>query len=324
MKSTVTTPRWLKSSPSKPVRSIALLVLVVLAFVIPIAVNSPYVMDVGIQILFYTTLALGLNVVVGYAGLLDLGYAAYFAVGAYCIGILTQTLHLSFWMALPLAGLFAMVLGSFIGFTVLRLRSDYLTMVTLGFGEIIRITANNLDVTGGPSGIFGIQGPSLFGFQLNQPIHFYYLMLVVLIISTIAVARLGNSRIGRAWACLREDEDAAEAMGINTLGYRMLAYLTGTFWAGLTGAVFAVKMTAVSPNSFGFMQSVTILLAVVMGGLGSVPGVILGGALVIILPEFLRSVADWRYLVFGIALILLMLFRPTGLWPAPHERKEEV
>ncbi|HEY3364038.1 MAG TPA: branched-chain amino acid ABC transporter permease [Symbiobacteriaceae bacterium] len=315
--------RWLKPSQIKFVKPAALVLLLAMAFVMPLSVQSPYVMDVGLQILFYTTLALGLNVVVGYAGLLDLGYAAYFAVGAYTVGILTQKFHFSFWVAMPLGGALAMLLGSLIGFTVLRLRSDYLALVTLGFGEIIRITANNLDVTGGPSGIFGLQGPSILGFRLVQPIHFYYLMLVVLVLSTIAIARLGSSRIGRAWACLREDEDAAEAMGINTLGYRLLAYVTGTFWAGLTGAVFAVKMTAVSPMSFSFMQSITILLAVVMGGLGSVPGVILGGALVILLPEFLRAVADWRYLVFGLALMLLMVFRPTGLWPAPHSLKGE-
>ena len=314
---------WRKFGQTKGTRLAASLVMLAAAVLLPMVIESPYVMDVGLQVLFYATLALGLNVVVGYAGLLDMGYSAYFAVGAYTVGILTQSAGVSFWVALPLSGVFAMILGSFIGFTVLRLRSDYLTMVTLGFGEIIRITATNLNVTGGASGIFNIQGPSIFGLNLNQPIHFYYLMLILLVVSTIAVARLGNSRIGRAWACLREDEDAAEAMGINTLGYRMLAYLTGTFWAGLTGAIFAIKMTAVSPNSFGFMPSINILLAVVMGGIGSVPGVILGGALVIILPEFLRSVADWRYLVFGVALMLLMLFRPAGLWPAPHAVQEE-
>jgi branched-chain amino acid transport system permease protein len=206
---------------------------------------------------------------------------------------------------------------------VLRLRSDYLAIVTLGFGEIIRITASNLDITGGPSGIFSIPSPSIFGFQLNQPIHYYYLTLILVIVSAVALTRVANSRIGRAWACIREDQDAAEAMGIPTLGYRLLAYVTGTCWAGLTGAIFAVKMTAVSPMSFSFMQSITVLLAVVMGGLGSIPGVILGGALVILLPEFLRGVAEWRYLVFGLVLILLMIFRPVGLWPARSSAKEE-
>lgn len=301
----------------------ALSLLLIAATVLPMATNSPYVMDVSIQMLFYMTLALGLNIVVGYAGLLDLGYAAYFAVGAYTAGILNQNFGWSFWLAMPMAGAFAMLLGSLIGFTVLRLRSDYLAIVTLGFGEIIRITANNLEVTGGPSGIFGLAGPTFAGIQFSTPTHYYYMMLVLVTLTAIAISRLGQSRIGRAWACLREDEDAAEAMGMNTLGYRLLAYQTGTFWAGLVGAVFAVKMTAVSPMSFSFMQSITILLAVVMGGLGSVPGVILGGALVIILPEFLRAVSTWRYLVFGLALMLLMIFRPVGLWPARTEGKEE-
>lgn len=292
------------------------------SILLPMFYSGPYVMDVGIQILFSVTLALGLNVVVGYAGLLDLGYAAYFAVGAYGAGILMQKLHLSFWLALPVAGVAAMLLGLLIGGTVLRLRSDYLAIVTLGFGEIIRITATNLDITGGPSGIFSIPAPDLFGFALNKPIHYYYLTLVLVVVSAIALSKVADSRIGRAWACIREDQDAAECMGIPTLRFRLLAYAAGTCWAGLTGAIFAVKMTAVSPLSFGFMQSITILLAVVMGGLGSIPGVILGGAIVILLPEALRSVAEWRYFVFGVVLILLMIFRPVGLWPAPTKEEE--
>ncbi|MFS8640177.1 MAG: branched-chain amino acid ABC transporter permease [Symbiobacteriaceae bacterium] len=305
-------------------RTGGVVLLLAAAVALPFVSSSPYVLDVAILMLFYMCLALGLNVVVGYAGLLDLGYAAYFAVGAYTLGILTKTFHVNFWLALLASGLFAMLLGLFIGLTVLRLRSDYLTMVTLGFGEIIRITANNLKITGGPTGIFGIMAPKVFGLSLGQPRNIYFVMLILVVLTTIAMARLGNSRVGRAWACLREDQDAAEAMGINTLGYKLLAYLTGTFWGGLTGAFFAVKMTAVSPNSFSFMQSVTVLMAVVMGGMGSVPGVILGGALVILLPELLRDVADWRYLVFGLALVLLMLFRPAGLWPARAGAREEV
>ncbi|HWI61182.1 MAG TPA: branched-chain amino acid ABC transporter permease, partial [Symbiobacteriaceae bacterium] len=273
------------------VRNSAILAALGAVALLPLLTGSPYLMDVGIQILFYVTLALGLNVVVGYAGLLDLGYAAYFAIGSYATGILTQRMGMSFWLALVVAGVAATLLGLLIGGTVLRLRSDYLAIVTLAFGEIIRITANNLDVTGGPGGIFSIPSPNLFGFLLNQPIHYYYLTLILVVVSAVALARLAASRIGRAWACIREDQDAAEAMGIPTLRYRLLAYATGTCWAGLTGAVFAVKMTAVSPMSFGFMQSITVLLAVVMGGLGSIPGVILGGAMVILLPEFLRGVA---------------------------------
>ncbi|MBP2017484.1 branched-chain amino acid transport system permease protein [Symbiobacterium terraclitae] len=305
-------------------RTAGVVLLLAAAVALPFVSSSPYVLDVAILMLFYMCLALGLNVVVGYAGLLDLGYAAYFAVGAYTLGILTRTFHVNFWQALAAAGLFAMLLGLLIGMTVLRLRSDYLTMVTLGFGEIIRITANNLKITGGPTGIFGIMAPKVFGLSLGQPRNMYFVMLVLVVLTTVAMAHLGNSRVGRAWACLREDQDAAEAMGINTLGYKLLAYMTGTFWGGLTGAFFAVKMTAVSPNSFSFMQSVTVLMAVVMGGMGSVPGVILGGALVILLPELLRNVADWRYLVFGAALVLLMLFRPVGLWPARSGREREV
>ncbi|WP_437899873.1 branched-chain amino acid ABC transporter permease [Sorangium sp. So ce124] len=296
--------------------------LLLLAVALPLGVQDPYFMDIAVMALIYMTVAVGLNVVVGYAGLLDLGHAAYFAVGAYTAALLTQRAGLSFTLALPASGAVAMALGSLIGLLVLRLRRDYLAIVTLGFGEITRITATNLDALGGPSGIFGLAPPSLLGLRLERPVHYYYTTLALLVIAACAAARLRESRIGRAWAFLREDEEAAEAMGIRTLSYRLLAYQIGTFCAGVAGAIFAMKMTAVAPASFGFMRSVLFLLAVIVGGAGSVPGAILGGALVTILPELLRPVAGFRYLIFGAALVLLMLFRPTGLWPAPRGAEE--
>ncbi|KYF75852.1 branched-chain amino acid ABC transporter permease [Sorangium cellulosum] len=296
--------------------------LLLLAAALPLGVQDPYLLDLAVTALIYMTVAVGLNVVVGYAGLLDLGHAAYFAIGAYTAALLTQRAGLSFSLALPASGVVAMALGSLIGLLVLRLRHDYLAIVTLGFGEITRTTAANLDVTGGPSGIFGLAPPSLFGLRLERAVHYYYTTLVLLVIAAGCAARLRESRIGRAWAFLREDEEAAEAMGIHTLSYRLLAYQIGTFCAGVAGAVFAMKMTAVSPASFSFMRSVLFLLAVIVGGAGSVPGALLGGALVTVLPELLRPVAGFRYLIFGAALVLLMLFRPAGLWP-PRRSAEE-
>ena len=296
---------------------------VLLAIALPLGVEDPYLMDLAVTALIYMTVTVGLNVVVGFAGLLDLGHAAYFAIGAYTAALLTQRAGLCFSLALPASGVVAMTLGSLIGLLVLRLRRDYLAIVTLGFGEITRITATNLDVTGGPSGIFGLAPPSLFGLRLERPVHYYYVMLALLVLAAGVSARLRESRIGRAWAFLREDEEAAAAMGIHALGYRLLAYQISTFYAGVAGAVFAMKMTAVSPASFSFMRSILFLLAVIVGGAGSVPGAILGGALVTMLPELLRPVAGSRYLLFGAALVLIMLFRPTGLWPARARRGAE-
>lgn len=308
--------------PRRLARRVALAALLFGAIALPIAARDPYLLNVATDALLYMSLAVGLNVVVGYAGLLDLGHAAHFAIGAYTAAIVTQRLGLPFSLALPLSGAVALAVGSALGFIALRLRSDYLAIVTLGFGEITRITATNLDVTGGPSGMFGLGPPTLFGLRLDRPIHYYYLLLALLVLSAVASSRLQDSRVGRAWACLREDPDAAEAVGISVLRYRLLAYQVATFWAGLLGAIFAMKMTAVSPGSFSFMRSVTLLVAVVMGGLGSVPGAILGGAVVSILPEVLRPVASFRYLFFGAGLALLMIFRPMGLWPARARAKE--
>lgn len=299
-------------------KKIAVVLLLVVAFVLPFLSNN-YWLDVATLALFYVVLAQGLNVVVGFAGLLDLGYAAFFAVGAYTTGILMTVYQWSFWLTLPVAMVFAAIVGVIIGAPTLRLRSDYLAIVTLGFGEIIRILAINLSITGSASGIYGIPRPSIGGYVLGGQIDFYYLILVIAVLAVLAVKRLGTSRIGRAWMYILEDEDAAEAMGINRINMKLLAYSIGAVIGSLAGSVFAVKMSAIAPLSFSFTQSIMILLAVVLGGLGSIPGVVLGAVLVIALPELLRSVEDWRYLIFGAALVAMMLFRPQGLWPARYE-----
>jgi branched-chain amino acid transport system permease protein len=295
------------------------LAVALFAMTLPLWADN-YWIDVGAMALFYVILALGLNIVVGYCGLLDLGYAAFFAVGAYTTGILTTQYHVPFWITLVLAGMVAALSGIVIGAPTLRLRSDYLAIVTLGFGEIVRIAANNLQFTGGPSGIFGIPKPQTGSYVMYHISDMYYLIFVFAVLTIFAVYRLSHSRVGRAWKYIREDEDVAEAMGINRVRYKLLAYALGAFLGGIGGALFAVKMTAISPQSFVFMQSAMILLAVILGGSGRIPGVVLGAALVILLPEALRNLSDFRFLIFGCLLVLMMIFRPDGLWPAAREK----
>ena len=265
--------------------------------------------------LLYVVLCLGLNIVVGYAGLLDLGYAAFFAVGAYTIGIVHHTFGVDFWLTLPVAVAAAAAAGVIIGSPTLRLRSDYLAIVTLGFGEIVRIVARNLQITGAASGISGIEQPTLFGWEINTPLEFYYVFCVLAVLAVIASLNLADSRLGRAWLYVRHDEDAAEAMGIDRVKVKLAAYVVGAIYGSIGGAFFAVNLGAISPESFSFRQSVLILTAVILGGMGKVPGVILGAFIVVLAPELLRDLGEWRLLVFALGLLLIMLFRPGGIWP---------
>jgi branched-chain amino acid transport system permease protein len=306
--------------------------------------------------LLYIMLALGLNIVVGYAGLLDLGYVAFFAVGAYNYALLSSPqfgLHWPVWVVLPLGGLLACCFGVLLGAPTLRLRGDYLAIVTLGFGEIIRIFLNNLNapinITNGPQGINMIDPVQSSGFSLgvthqifgiNVPsVHlYYYLFLGATLLVIFVSLRLENSRIGRAWMAIREDEVAAEAMGINTRNIKLLAFAMGATFGGLSGGLFAGFQGFISPESFGLMESVMILCMVVLGGMGNIGGVVLGGVLLVLLPEALRNgagpVQQWlfgrtlvdpeslRMLLFGLALIVVMLVRPAGLWPSTQRRRE--
>jgi branched-chain amino acid transport system permease protein len=226
----------------------------------------------------------------------------------------------------PIAALVAAVFGVIIGAPTLRLRSDYLAIVTLGFGEITRISATNLDVTGGPNGLYGVPQPTLAGFTFQSTVQFYYLSLGLALVTLFFVSRLGNSRIGRAWAYIREDELAAAAMGINPVTVKLLAYALGAVWAGVAGSFLAVQLTAISPESFTFNQSVLILIVVVLGGLASIPGVILGAVVVVTTPELGRNLpgdfSQYRLLIFALALIALMIFRPEGLWPSRQRKRE--
>ena len=304
-------------TPAK--RGLALAAILVGMAVAPM-LFGPYATVILTNALLYTILALGLNIVVGYAGLLDLGYAAFFAVGAYTVGILTTTFGWNFWATLPIAVLVAMLAGVIIGGPTLRLRSDYLAIVTLGFGEIVRIAARNLKITGAASGISGIEQPWLFGWHIATPTDFYYVFLVLAIIGILVSVRLANSRLGRAWLYVRHDEDAAEAMGIDRVRVKLAAYVIGAIYGSIGGAFFAVNLGAISPESFSFKQSTLFLMAVILGGMGKIPGVILGAFVVVLAPEILRDFGSFRYLIFAVGLLLIMLYRPSGIWPVGSKR----
>jgi branched-chain amino acid transport system permease protein len=299
-------------TPAK--RGAAIGVILIVMAIAPL-VFGPYATVILTNSLLYAILALGLNIVVGYAGLLDLGYAAFFAVGAYSVGILTTEFGWNFWATLPVAVGAAVIAGIIIGGPTLRLRSDYLAIVTLGFGEIVRISARNLKITGSASGISGIEQPWLFGWHIATPLDFYYVFLVLAIIGILVSVRLSNSRLGRAWLYVRHDEDAAEAMGINRVRVKLAAYVIGAIYGSIGGAFFAVNLTAISPESFSFKQSTLFLMAVILGGMGKIPGVILGAFIVVLAPELLRDLGSFRLLIFAVGLLLIMLFRPSGIWP---------
>jgi branched-chain amino acid transport system permease protein len=281
---------------------------------------TTYQTNILISFLLYVVLGLGLNVIVGVAGLLFLGHAAFYAIGAYSYALLNQYFGLGFWFALPLGGVFAALAGIALAFPVLRLRGDYLAIVTLGFGEIVRLLLENWsNITGGPSGISNIPRPGFFDIKLSVAdanIYIYYIVLALAVITIIAVTRLKDSRIGRALQALREDEVACEAMGIDRVGTKVMAFGLGTAWAGFAGVIFAAKTTFINPASFTFFESAIILSIVVLGGMGSNLGVILGSAFLVLLPEYMRAFSEYRMILFATAMVLMMVFRPQGLIPA--------
>jgi len=301
--------------------------ILVIACLFPLFTGR-YAQDVATNVLIYICLGLGLNVVVGLAGMLDLGYIAFYGVGAYTYALLNLHYGMSFWVCLPIAGALACIAGCIIGYPTLRMRGDYLAIVTLGFGEIVRIILNNwMTLTNGPNGLLGIKPPSIyilnfdsgFSFELfyiKKLQYLYYIALILAMVTIVAVRRLNYSRIGRAWESIREDETAAELMGVNTFLLKLLAYATGATFAGLAGAFFCARMRFVSPESFTFLESAMVLSMVVLGGMGSIPGIMLGAAALIVLPEVFREFETYRMLAFGMAMVVMMLFRPAGLIPA--------
>lgn len=298
-------------------------VLLFLLVIFPLVISNRYYINVATLAGMYIVLALGLNITVGFAGLLDLGYIAFYAIGAYTSAILTSQFQFSFWLVLPLGAIGAAILGLFIGSFTLRLRGDYLAIVTLGFGQIVKIVANNWDgLTNGPKGILGIPPPRVGSFVFKDEIHFYYLILLIGTLVVLLVSRLNNSRIGRAWIAIREDEIAASCMGINVTLMKLLAFSLGAILSGLIGVFFANRMGFVSPESFTFFESVIILCMVVLGGMGSIPGVILGAVVLILLPEFLRGLENYQMLIFGGSMVLMMVFRPQGLLGSWRKKME--
>ncbi len=292
------------------------LAVLVFALVFP-SIFSTYQTNIMTTALMYVVLGLGLNIVVGVAGLLDLGYVAFYAVGAYSYALLNLHFDMGFWAVLPIGGLFAAFLGVLLGFPVLRLRGDYLAIVTLGFGEIIRLVLENWNAfSQGPSGIANIPRPGFFGMQMSfeSGITYIYYIVVALVVFTIFVVnRLQNSRLGRAWLALREDEIACQAMGIDKTKTKLIAFSLGAFWAGLVGVIFAAKTTFVNPASFTFLESAIILSIVVLGGMGSIVGVICGALILILMPEYLRALSEYRMLAFGGILVVMMVFKPDGI-----------
>ena len=319
--------------------------LLVLPFVLAMA-GTAWVRITNFAVL-YVLLSLGLNIVVGFAGLLDLGYIAFFAVGAYTYGLLASPhlgLHLPFWIILPIGAFVAGVAGMLLGAPTLRLRGDYLAIVTLGFGEIVRIFMNNLsnpiNITNGPKGINRIDpfhigsvdfasSDIVGGLIVSGPIKYYYFLLVVLMLVIVVNRRLKDSRIGRAWVAIREDEMAAKAAGINTRNIKLLAFAMGATFGGISGGIFAAIQGFVSPESFILNESIMVLAMVVLGGMGNIWGVVAGAVVLSFVPELLRYTVEpaqkamfGRMLVFGIALVLTMRFRPAGLWPESRHRRE--
>jgi len=276
-----------------------------------------YHTSIMISALVYVMLGLGLNIVVGLAGLLDLGYVAFYAVGAYAYALLNMHFGLSFWVVLPISAMLGTIFGTLLGYPVLRLRGDYLAIVTLGFGEIIRIILENWDdFSNGPRGIPNIPAPSFFGHQFDQHdsvIYIYFIVIGLVLLTIFFVNRLENSRLGRAWIALRDDEIACQAMGIDKVKTKLTAFALGATWAALGGVVFAAKTSYINPMSFTIWESITILCVVVIGGMGSAIGVIAGALVLILVPEYLRAVAQYRMLVFGALQVIVMVFKPEGL-----------
>ena len=322
---------------NRPSRTIFVLAFIALMALLPFAaawgptsfLNTPItsfqdvlVYPVGMFIL----MALGLNIVVGKSGLLDLGFVAFFAIGAYTQAIMSTMLDWNTWEILPFGIVFAMISGVMLGLPALRLRGDYLAIITLGFGEIVRIVALNSESTGGPNGIAGIPNPpTIFGFEFNLmfPEHFFWLVFAMILLVVWMIRRFTVRRPGRAWEAIRQDEDVASLMGVNTLVYKLWSFVIGAAVGGAAGVIFASKVMVISPDMFKFEVSILILACVVFGGMGNIWGVILGASILAYLPERIRFIADERQIIFGLVLIIMMNLRPDGLLPRKKREKIE-
>lgn len=322
---------------SLPLPQRRLLTILALSVVLVVLLSLPMLLglffsETLVTVGLYVLLGLGLNIVVGFAGLLDLGYAGFYAVGAYTLAILTSTSTeivfaggLPFWTALPIAIGVTLIAGIFLGIPVLKVRGDYLAIVTLGFAEIIRFLVLSdflKPVLGGSRGVELIPKPFIGSYELGTPQQLYYLLLAGCLLVAFLSSRLKDSRVGRAWMAMREDEDVAQAMGINPVTTKLLAFAMGASFAGIGGAIFASKLAIIYPSSFNILVSINTLALLIIGGMGSIPGVIVGALVLVGLPELLREFQDYRLLIYGAVLVLMMLLRPEGLWPEAARRRE--
>jgi branched-chain amino acid transport system permease protein len=320
--------RRLSPVKQRALRIMGFILLISLLLILP-QILGLFLSEVLTIVGLYVLLGLGLNIVVGYAGLLDLGYVAFFAIGAYTMALLTSPelgfFNLSFWAALPFAVFMGVISGVLLGIPVLKMRGDYLAIATLGFGEIIRILVLSDFLRpwfGGAQGVGKIPKAAIGGMEFAMPQQIYYLILAGCFLVGFISWRLRDSRLGRAWMAVREDEDVAQALGINLVATKLLAFATGAAFSALSGAIFASKLGSVYPHSFNVMISINILCLIIVGGMGSIPGVLLGSIALVGLPELLREFAEYRLLVYGAALVAMMLLRPEGLWPEAVHRRE--
>jgi len=320
--------RQLPPAPQRILKMASILILVFILLVLP-QILGLFLSEVLTIVGLYVLLGLGLNIVVGYAGLLDLGYVAFFAIGSYTVAVLTSPelgfFSLSFWGALPLVIVMGVLSGVLLGTPVLKMRGDYLAIATLGFGEIIRILVLSDFLRpwlGGAQGIGKIPKAFIGGFEFAGPQQIYYLILAGCLLVIFISLRLRDSRLGRAWMAMREDEDVAQAMGINLVATKLLAFATGAGFSALSGAIFASKLGSVYPHSFNVMISINIVCVIIVGGMGSIPGVIVGAIALVGLPELLREFAEYRLFVYGAVLVAMMLVKPEGLWPEAVHRRE--
>jgi branched-chain amino acid transport system permease protein len=316
-------------------RAMNMLYMLALMIVFPLIAGN-YIGQVMMLVGLYILMGMGLNLEVGLAGLLDLGFVAFFAVGAYTTAILTAdsphalaayTLipSLTIWEAMPISVLMAVLVGVAFGLPVLGVRGDYLAVATMGLGEIVRVLVSSdfaAPLLGGAQGVLQIPRPAIGSYVLNNPVQLFYLTLGAAMVAAWFAFRLENSRLGRAWMALRDDEDVAQALGINLVKVKLLAYGLGAAFAGLAGSIFATMLGTIYPSSFQLLISINVLALIIVGGMGSLPGVVVGAAMLIGLPELLREFGEYRYLFYGAALVIMMRLRPEGLWPSPTRRRE--
>lgn len=299
---------------SEQKKKLLAVLLIVIAALVPLVISDDYIVRVLIMSGIFTILTLSLNLVTGYTGQFCLGWAAFYGIGAYTSALLVMKLGFSFWLAMPLAGLMAALFGIMLGIPTMRLKDIYLAITTLGFGEIIRlIMLNWTDLTRGSMGLPGIPSPAVFGYEFSSNISYYYLILALVLITIFAVRRIIDSRVGRALIAIREDDLAAKTMGIDITGYKVLAFAVGAFFAGIAGAFYAHYTSFIDPHTFSFSESITILAMVVLGGMGSIWGSILGAVVLTVAPEALRDLSDYRMVIFGLIMMIVMLVRPQGI-----------